>query len=222
LHQRFGLRLFDETKGKSRKRKKLFWQMPSDMKLLGMRLCDNFSETLFSMRNIGRHELLLVLFFALAITTGQILLRILVNDSAVPFSFGISFPIAILTGFLFVVSIRYLRNKMVASIVVDVGKNEAVLRASGANHIVAKEGVGGKLVLTDRRLIFVSHKFNVQNHRFETSIDEVLAAEPIKFWKLFDTGLLLELKKGEQHKFVVNSPAEWITSIRERQRAKAL
>ncbi len=173
------------------------------------------------MRSIGRHELLVVLFFALAITIASILIRVFVNDSAVPFSLAISFPISVLAGFIFVAFMRYLRNKMIDSIAVDVDENEAVLKTSGANHVVKKEGVGGKLALTDRRLIFTSHKLNVQNHQFETSIDDVLTAEPVRFFTWFETGLMLHLKNGEQRKFIVDNPGEWIRSIRELQRAKA-
>ncbi len=117
--------------------------------------------------------MLLLLFFALAITIASSLLRIFVNDHAVPFSFGISFPISVLTGFIFVVLILNSR-KLLNSIAVEIDENEAVLKTGGSNHIVKNEGVGGKPVLTDRRLIFTSHKFNVQNHRFEIPIDEVL------------------------------------------------
>lgn len=41
-------------------------------------------------------------------------------------------------------------------------KDEKIVRRNRANHIKPLEGVGGKLFLTNFRLIFKSHFFNIQ------------------------------------------------------------
>jgi hypothetical protein len=70
----------------------------------------------------------------------------------------------LLTGLLFSSSMTYAAKRLVKKIIVDIADNEIIVKEGGANHFRGKEGVGGKLVLTDRRLIFKSHKFNIQNN----------------------------------------------------------
>ena len=44
---------------------------------------------------------------------------------------------------------------------IDLVDNEKIEFAKGSNHF---KGVGGKLFLTNKRVLFKSHSINVQNH----------------------------------------------------------
>jgi hypothetical protein len=70
--------------------------------------------------------------------------------------------------------------------------------------------VGGKLTLTSKRLIFRSHKFNIQNHQQEFSITEIKAtARDERQVKIFK----LELANNEIHRFLADFPADWINTL---------
>lgn len=120
---------------------------------------------------------------------------------------------AIVFGLLFTLAMTFIVRKLDKTIQVGVGPDETVIKEGGANHFKKGEGVGGKLVLTDRRLIFKSHKYNIQNH--EVSFDlgqlsEVRASEMLKF---LHNGLTVKLINRGEEKFIVDEPQEWITSI---------
>ena len=53
-----------------------------------------------------------------------------------------------------------------SNVSIDTEADENILLESPANHCKGIEGVGGKLFLTNKKLIFKSHKFNIQNHEF--------------------------------------------------------
>lgn len=61
---------------------------------------------------------------------------------------------------------------MLKRILIDIDSNETVI-LDGANHFKGMEAVGGKLVLTENRLIFKSHKHNIHNHEESISIDQI-------------------------------------------------
>lgn len=48
-----------------------------------------------------------------------------------------------------------------------------IIYSDGANHFLNREGVGGWLYLLSNKLVFKSHKFNLQNHTLEIPIDKI-------------------------------------------------
>jgi hypothetical protein len=98
-------------------------------------------------------------------------------------------------------------------IIVETADNESIIKEGGANHFKGKEGVGGKLVLTDRRLIFKSHKFNIQNHQDNFDLRQVEKLQATKTLKFLENGLTLELMNNDRHKFIVDEPTDWIEKI---------
>jgi hypothetical protein len=108
---------------------------------------------------------------------------------------------------------QYAAKRLYEKAQVETTSNEIILKEAGANHFKGKEGVGGKLVLTNKRLIFKSHKFNVQNHQENFDLVEIVSAQRTKNMKIFNNGLLLALNNKEKHKFVVDEPSEWVSTI---------
>ena len=81
------------------------------------------------------------------------------------------------------------------------------------------EGVGGKLVLTDRRLIFKSHKLNIQNHLEYFELSQIERLQATRPFKILRNGLMLELADNSTHKFVVDDPDGWVASISNQKQA---
>jgi hypothetical protein len=93
-----------------------------------------------------------------------------------------------------------------------------------ANMRRGAEHVGGRLFLTDRRLIFESHAFNIQ--RGSTEIPIAGISELRKAWTRFlgtmplaPTTMVVTDHEGMEHEFVVRGRSEWIDEI---QRARAV
>lgn len=89
---------------------------------------------------------------------------------------------------------------------------ETVVFETPANHFKGIEAVGGKLYLTDKRLVFISHKLNIQNHRL---VIPLLAIESVtKFTTLgvANTGLTITAN-NQIEKFIVDQAEEWMERL---------
>lgn len=114
---------------------------------------------------------------------------------------------------LFALVMQYTAKRLLAKITVDTGENEWIIREGSANHFKGMEGVGGKLVLTNRRLIFKSHKLNLQNHQNNFELVQIENLQTNKTLGFLENGLTLELNGSEKHKFIIDAPQEWVTMI---------
>jgi hypothetical protein len=124
----------------------------------------------------------------------------------------------IFAGLIFALIINYAANRLYKKIIIDINIDEALIKEGGANHFKGKEGVGGKLVLTDKRLIFKSHNLNIQNHQDNFDLAQINEVQATKTLNLFNNGLLLELVDMGKHKFVVDEPNDWVIAIRDQKK----
>ena len=119
-------------------------------------------------------------------------------------------------GFLFAIGMKYYRERLYKEIIIELNSSESIIIEGGANHFKGKEGVGGKLVLTDQRLIFKSHKFNAQNHELALTLNEIKGISETKTLGILNNGLTIELITNESHRFIVDVPAVWVNEIESR------
>lgn len=96
---------------------------------------------------------------------------------------------------------------------------EALIKESRANLQRGMESVGGHLYLTDRRLIFESHKFNVQRGPTEIALADV--ADVRKAWTKFlgviplaPNSIAITTAGGQDQRIVCNKRGEWLDAIR--------
>ncbi len=90
---------------------------------------------------------------------------------------------------------------------------ETVLKQGGASHFKGMEAVGGKLFLTDRRLVFKSHRFNIQVHEESYPLAEITAVEPRRGISIVGDGLAVVLNGDREERFVVFGRRDWMTQI---------
>ena len=86
---------------------------------------------------------------------------------------------------------------------------EVVLRSGAANHRRGLEAVGGKLFLTNHRLIFVSHGLNIQSGPAYFELSAIVGAGRsgvLRNW------LTVRFSDGNA-KFAVFRPSLWIRAI---------
>ena len=99
---------------------------------------------------------------------------------------------------------------------------EVLIKTSAANMMRGWEGVGGRLFLTNRRLIFESHAINFQTGTSEIPLADVAGME--KGWARFlglplaPTSIAVKTLKGDESRFVVFGRQAWIDAV---MRAKA-
>lgn len=100
---------------------------------------------------------------------------------------------------------------------IEIAPNEKLIRQGAANLQRGVETVGGRLYLTDSRLVFSSHKFNVQNGRTEIPLSAVDTVRPCwtKFLGIFPLAPnSLAVNAGSmEYRFVLFDRASWAQSI---------
>jgi hypothetical protein len=78
---------------------------------------------------------------------------------------------------------------------------EEIVKDVSANHFLGGEARGGRLLLTNRRIGFRPHRFNVQLDTWSAPLENVVSVEPEG-----ERFLVLELEHGEPQWLVVQSP----------------
>ncbi len=113
----------------------------------------------------------------------------------------------------FTLFVKYFSSNVYKKISIDIANDEVILVEGGANHFRGKEGVGGKLVLTNKRLVFKSHKFNIQNHQQDFEVDKIINLKTFKSMFFLENGLILDFADGTSHKFIVDEAKVWMDMI---------
>lgn len=102
------------------------------------------------------------------------------------------------------------------SIKAELSSDEEIEYEGPANLFRGMEGVGGKLFLTSEKVIFVSHKFNIQKGQTNIKYSDIIDIEPRKTAKLIDNGIRITTKDPMQFDFVVNDRDQWVELIRKK------
>lgn len=100
---------------------------------------------------------------------------------------------------------------------IDTEPDEAILFQTPANHFRGIEGVGGKLYLTTERLIFKSHKFNIQNHQLSINLTDINHVNRFKTLGVVNNGLSIITNQKTKEKFVVEQVNEWVNRLTNRE-----
>jgi hypothetical protein len=78
------------------------------------------------------------------------------------------------------------------------------------------EGVGGKLFLTNKKVIFISHKLNIQKGQTDIDYENITELIKRKTAKLIDNGIRIKTNDGNEFDFVVNERENWIEKLNEK------
>jgi GRAM domain-containing protein len=123
----------------------------------------------------------------------------------------------VISGFLFGWLIGlFAKSKFVTkSTNIETQPNENILLETPANHFKGIEAVGGKLYLTNKRLIFKSHKLNVQNHQLSLKLTDIKNVNRFKNAGFLNNGLSITTMMGNE-KFVVEQIDDWIKFLNDK------
>lgn len=140
------------------------------------------------------------------LTTGSVLISILsgIIGGAVA---GLLFPW--LAGIL--LNMNYIKRSIEIKTLAD----ENIVFHTSANHIMGMEGVGGKLYLTNKRLVFKSHNLNIQKHELSIPLEEILQVNRYKSLGIINKGLIVTLSSGKEEKFIVEEASKWMEYLKQ-------
>lgn len=103
---------------------------------------------------------------------------------------------------------------------IELRNNESVIKQGSANHWQGWEAVGGNLFLTDQRLVFRSHSFNVQRQETSIELEEVAFVKLRNNFLLVPNGMSIFLRNQQEERFVIWSRKDWVNKIREAKLAR--
>jgi hypothetical protein len=178
------------------------WQLLSDRKKRGEKTMER--ETKQTIRNSIRAGLL----FGLAAGLLYGLARGPVDGVIIGILTGCIFGLFL--GVFSLLAIRKFRGMRA-----EMAQQVSIVYDGGANHFVGIEGVGGWLFLTDRELIFKSHKFNVNRHELVVPLSDIASVKTGKSLGLIANKLTVQTKLGSSEVFVVNDAPAWLAKLQE-------
>lgn len=109
---------------------------------------------------------------------------------------------------------RFANSKFLAQTTkIATSEEETIILETGANHFKGAEAVGGKLYLTNKRLVFKSHKFNIQNYELSIPLSDIYNIAKYKTLGLVNNGLSVTTANNKLEKFVVQQIDEWINQL---------
>ena len=124
----------------------------------------------------------------------------------------------VIWGVLFVLIFPWTMKKLVGTrlntITPELLAEEQIAQEIGASLFRGLEAVGGKIFLTNKRLIFQSHSFNVQKGQTNIAFSDINNVAHRKTMKLINNGIKISTIKGEEYCFVVNNSAVQIEKIK--------
>jgi len=100
----------------------------------------------------------------------------------------------------------------------ELRQNEQIIKTGFANLQRGIETVGGKMNLTNQRLIFKGHKLNIQKNATEIELSNIQSLQPCwtKFLgiiPLFPNSLAVFTKQGKEYRFVLFRRRTWMATI---------
>ncbi len=99
---------------------------------------------------------------------------------------------------------------------IQLGDTEYVEYEGPANLFRGLEGVGGKLVMTNEKVIFASHNFNIQKGQTDIYYEDIINVESRKTKKLIDNGIRITTNNSKSFDFVVNDRDQWIYILKKK------
>ena len=90
----------------------------------------------------------------------------------------------------------------------ELKQNEQIIKQGAANLQKGIETVGGKLYLTNRRLVFEAHKINIQGGNTEIELPNIHSLEKcwtkfLGFIPMMPNSLAVYTKSGKEYRFVL-------------------
>lgn len=98
----------------------------------------------------------------------------------------------------------------------ELEENEEIDIEGPANLFRGMEGVGGKIFLTNKHIIFKSHKINIQSGQTNIPYEDITEISKRKTAKIIDNGIRIKTNTAKEFNFVVNEREKWLEKLTEK------
>ena len=156
------------------------------------------------------YTLILWMFNSLSNVIDYSLTEILVQGAIFGLIFALIFP------FVLNKLGKRLSNSEKYKIIPELDNDEHIEIYGPANIFRGIEGVGGKLFLTNKNVIFKSHKINIQTGQTKMDYADIHTIHKLKTLGFIENKMRIETKDGKTHDFVVNERDLWVEKLEER------
>ena len=100
----------------------------------------------------------------------------------------------------------------------ELNENEQIIKKGAANLQKGLETIGGKLYLTNQRLVFEAHKINIQGDSMEISLSDIQSCEKcwtkfLGFIPLMPNSLGVYTKACIEYRFALFGRGSWAEAI---------
>jgi hypothetical protein len=108
----------------------------------------------------------------------------------------------------------FLRSDIVPAVEdLPLESGERLIHTGYANHFRNFECRGGRLAVTDKRLLFIPHSMNIQTGQLSLPRSEIAAVMPALTFGVVPNGLKARMRSGAVHRFVVTDRATWLRTL---------
>jgi hypothetical protein len=92
---------------------------------------------------------------------------------------------------------------------------EEIIDKVAANLMRGVESVGGRMILTDQRILFEAHTLNLQTTPLAIPLSSIQTVVPSNVLGFVPTGITIRCTSGEEYRFVVGDRKRIISRIEE-------
>jgi GRAM domain len=102
------------------------------------------------------------------------------------------------------------KNIFIDSVETELNSDEQIIVSDRANLFRGSIAIGGVITLTDKRLIFKPHLFNIDRSDEQIEVEKIRGVKKVRTLKLFDTSLCIITEDEHEFKFVLgNNRDKW-------------
>lgn len=94
-----------------------------------------------------------------------------------------------------------------------IDESEKVVGKFGVSLFRKGEAIGGRVILTNQRLLFEAHGMNFQRDPQDLSLANVVGLVTFQSWGIFPNGVILKYRSGEECKLIMFNRKQFIDSI---------
>ncbi|WP_415181524.1 GRAM domain-containing protein, partial [Nonlabens sp.] len=99
-------------------------------------------------------------------------------------------------------------------ITISIPENETLIKEYGANLFRGKEGVGGKIALTDKSILFKSHKVNIQRGETVVFMEDITGFEvKNRIFNLLNNEITLSTT-DKDYRFIIQEREEFVEELK--------
>jgi hypothetical protein len=120
----------------------------------------------------------------------------------------------IVGGPLFATTLVLFARYSFKKITISIPENETLIKEYGANLFRGKEGVGGKIALTDKSILFKSHKVNIQRGETVVFMEDITGFEvKNRIFKLLNNEITLSTT-NKDYRFIIQEREEFVEELK--------